>query len=140
MRDHCARGGCHNAATRSADLDLTMDSLLAARLLDVPAKHLATSRSQCIPAKCPPSGSTMLLDTAAPADSWMFRKLDAFDFEEPSTSPDMGCGTAMPYPPGNTGYTSERDACLRALFLRIIETAAPCSFPREPPPELPICP
>ena len=140
MRQHCARGGCHNTTTRSGNLDLTLDSLLIARVLDVPAKFATTSRDfgPCIQATCP--GSAMLVDSAAPESSWMLKKMAAFDFETPTTAPDMGCGTAMPYPPGGAGFTSERHECLRSFFLAIAEFGVPCSVPTEPPPELPTCP
>jgi hypothetical protein len=140
MRQHCARGGCHNAPTDSGNLDLTLDSLLIARVLDVPAKFETTSRGfgPCIQSTCP--GSAMLVDSAAPESSWMLKKMAAFDFEAPSSAPDMGCGTAMPYPPGGTGFTSERHECLRSFFLAIAEFGVPCTVSSEPPPELPTCP
>ena len=36
---YCAKSGCHNATQQAGGLDLTPDEFLAARLLDVPAKH-----------------------------------------------------------------------------------------------------
>ena len=142
MRTHCARGGCHNAATSANGLDLTLDSLFVARLLDVPAR-LVTNKpgfGACIDSKCPPLGSTRLIDSRAPEQSWMLKKTAAFDFARPTTAPDMGCGTAMPYPPGGTGYTPERDACLTSFVLSIAENGVACALPSEPPPEVPTCP
>jgi hypothetical protein len=143
LRTHCARGGCHNSATRSAQLDLTPDSLLIARVLDVPAPFSGISKlafGPCLPAKCPPRGSVMLIDSTSPESSWMLRKMEAFDFDTPNGVPDMGCGTAMPYPPGGMGYTLERAACLTSFFLAIAQIGVPCTLPSEPLPELPTCP
>lgn len=82
----------------------------------------------------------MLLDSTAPEESWMLTKMAAFVFETPSSAPDMGCGTAMPYPPGGTGFSSERHECLRTFFLAVAEHGIPCFHPSQPPVELPTCP
>jgi hypothetical protein len=143
MKDHCARAGCHNNASRSAELDLTVDTLLIARILDEPSKHIiscttAEGGGQCNPsnalcaAKCVecPSGPTdVLLSKASPGTGWIIDKMEEFDFAMPSSFPTIGCGTAMPYPPGNTGFTEARKQCLKDFFTWIANNGRPCSIP-----------
>jgi hypothetical protein len=141
MKDHCARGGCHNATTRSAQLDLTLDTLLIARILEEPAKHasIKCGTANCDPAVVPaacedcamcPSGPTdVLLSKASPATSWIMTKMDRFNFDAPTSPPKIGCGTAMPYPPGNTGFTPERKECLAKFFTWIATNGRECDLP-----------
>jgi hypothetical protein len=70
----------------------------------------------------------------------MLGKMLPFDFTTPGTALDVGCGTAMPYPPGNTGFTEERAACLIDFVLAVARTGTPCALPREPLPDVPTCP
>ena len=137
MRTHCARGGCHNAATHSGDLDMTLDTLLIARIVDVPSKHKITcagmgpcdlAAPQCGGCMMCPSGPTdLLVSKADPANSWMMKKMEAFNVDTPTTAPDMMCGTAMPYPPGGTGFTNERRDCLKNFFTWVAMNGRPCS-------------
>jgi hypothetical protein len=137
MRNHCARGGCHNSFA-NAGLNITLDDLLIARILDVPAKHgsitCSGSTETCNPTApncpncmmCPPAG-TMLVNSATPASSWMIQKMDAFNVADINEVVQMGCGTAMPYTPGNTGFTAERRDCLTKFFTWIATNGRKCT-------------
>jgi hypothetical protein len=138
MKDHCARGGCHNAASKSAQLDLTLDTLLIARIVEEPAKHVSINcpgSVKCDPAartcdkcdRCPPGA--LLLSKANIPNSWMIQKMNAFNFDSPSTAVEMGCGTSMPYPPGNTGFTPDRKDCLTKFFTWIATNGRECDLP-----------
>jgi hypothetical protein len=136
MRSHCARGGCHNVGTHSGDLDLTLDSLLIARIVDRPARHKITcvgigqcdlTAPQCAGCMMCPPGPTYLVSKAEPANSWMIHKMNAFNVDTPTTAPDIGCGTAMPYPPGGTGFTAERRTCLTNFFTWVANNGRACA-------------
>lgn len=138
MRAHCARSGCHNAATHSASLDLTLDPFLIARILEVPAKHEITCTGglgrcdlmnpQCAECMMCPSGPTdLILSKTDPANSWIMVKMDRFNVDTPTTAPPIGCGTAMPYPPGGTGFTNERRDCLKRFFTWVANNGRACS-------------
>ena len=136
MRSHCARSGCHNQTTHSGDLDLTLDSYLIARIVDVPATHKITctgigvcdlTAPQCELCMTCPEGPTLLVSKADPANSWMMRKMNAFNVDTPTAAPAIGCGTAMPYPPGGTGFTEVRRTCLTNFFTWVANNGRPCS-------------
>jgi hypothetical protein len=136
---HCAVGGCHNQDFKSAGLDLTPNDSLIARILNVPAKHGSINCSgtidQCVytAPNCPacedcPMGD-MLLSTTDFANSWIIKKMDAFDVANPGTGyVDMRCGTAMPFTPGNDGFTAERRDCLKSFFQWIATNGRPCTI------------
>jgi hypothetical protein len=71
----------------------------------------------------------LILSKMDPASSWIMQKMNAFNVDTPSTAPDMMCGTAMPYPPGGTGFTNERRDCLKKFFTYIANTGRACSVP-----------
>ena len=127
LRTHCARGGCHNESFHVAGLDLTADDLLISRTLDVPARFrdIGVGNFECLPAGCPPLGTTMLVDASSPEQSWMIRKMAPF-VPGSTESIDIGCGTDMPYIPGNTGFSEERKACLIDFFLAIATRGRAC--------------
>lgn len=137
MRQHCARGGCHNVTTRSGNLDMTLDDLLIARIVDVPATHKIScgvgmgdcnlSAPQCEKCNMCPTTRPMLVSKANPASSWMITKMAMFNFDTPSAAPEIGCGTAMPYPPGGTNFTAERRTCLTDFFNWIAANGRPCA-------------
>ena len=140
VRQHCARGGCHNQATHSGDLDLTLDPLLIARILEVPSKHKIncagigpcdSSAPQCADCMmCDQVDTTNLLLTKADIpNSWMMKKMDAFNLDTLTMAPAMGCGTAMPYPPGGMGYTAERRDCLKSFFTWVANNGQACALP-----------
>jgi len=117
----CGRTGCHSAAAKFADLQLT-DCTSAAAMLNKPATHGDIDCSvppepfrPCepaeLPATCPPSGA-LLIDGTTFENSWVLKKLD------PAFVPDS-CGAPMPAPPGNStaqGWSDARLACLTDFF------------------------
>jgi hypothetical protein len=136
-RTHCARGGCHNAQFKSAGLDMNLDDgLLIARLVDVPARHGSITCSgtteTCIPgaATCDNCSACvandLLINKTTFADSWMVKKIDAFNVDNVQEVVQMQCGTAMPYMPGNTGFTAERRDCLKKFFEWIAVNGRKC--------------
>ena len=147
IRTHCARGGCHNPAFANAGLSLSIDpspptyptaggEFLIARILDQPAKHGAITCSgstetcnytapTCDNCRDCPMGDK-LVDSTNFANSWMILKMDAFDVANVNTTVQMQCGTAMPYTPGNTGFTAERRDCLRKFFQWIATNGQKC--------------
>jgi hypothetical protein len=143
LRQFCAQGGCHNATSAGGRLDLTPDDLFVARTLNVPARMaVASSGVACIPATCPPLGSTLLIDSNAPETSFMLHKMEGFD---PASSGelDIGCGTAMPMQatPATSSYMASHSACLESLFLAVAMSGRPCARTgQEPAPPLPACP
>jgi hypothetical protein len=127
LQQSCARGGCHNVSSHVAGLDLTADDMLIARILNVPARFrdIGVGNFECLPAGCPPFGSTVLVDPTNPSASWMLQKMEPF--VPGATSPvDIGCGTDMPYPPATTGYTDQDKACLFDLFVAIATMGRAC--------------
>lgn len=104
----CASAGCHNAATSSADLDLASPGV-ENRLIDVNAPHADIACPNpdggvlpitCVPASCP---TVKLVDRAAPANSWMLKKIMG--------ATEVGeCGDPMPIAPGM--LSAEQRDCL----------------------------
>jgi len=136
LRMFCARGGCHNASIAAADLNLTNDPLLVARLVNVPAMHGAISCGAgvtCDPRlptcadcmTCPTSD--MLIDKANVGQSWIIKKMEPY-MPGMSASPDMGCGVAMPPPQlgAPMGFSQPQKDCLIELFQTIAATGRPC--------------
>src|SRR5688500_13119478 len=76
----------------------------------VPRDPAAPACANCM--MCQPVGD-FLIDSANFAESWMVKKMDAFNVDNVQETVQMGCGTAMPYTPGNTGFTAMRRDCLR---------------------------
>ena len=146
VRLYCAKGGCHNPATRAADLDLTFDDFLVARILNVratfgynPACVAVGCSSDCTPSGCPTEA--LLVDQASPSSSWMFRKMDPFVPGVTTQTTDMGCGDVMPTynTTGTNGYGPLSKACLTELFMNIARDGTPCAAlvqrtPNRPPP------
>jgi hypothetical protein len=143
LRLGCARGGCHNAAFHSAGLDLTGDDMLIARILDVPARFrdIGVGNFECLPAGCPPLGSTMLVDARSPEQSWMLRKMEPF-VPGSTMVTEIGCGTDMPWDTGIMGYTEQAKACLIDFFLAIATNGRACdaggTVLLPPPPPCPV--
>jgi hypothetical protein len=139
LTDHCARGGCHNTSFHAAELDLTLNPLLIARILEEPSKHVITcpggmvrcnlSAPQCARcASCPSGPTDVLLSKSNPAGSFIMVKMDQFDVET-NTAPDIGCGIAMPAPSGGPAFTAERRTCLTNFFTWIAQNGTPCELP-----------
>jgi hypothetical protein len=136
VRKHCASSGCHNRAA-AADLDLTPDPLLIARILEVPSQHridcpgvgqcdLATPQcDRCT--VCPPDD--LLLNKTNVAESWIIRKMERFNVDTPNTAQNFECGSAMPLAPGNSGFTAETRTCLTDFFTWIANNGRKCDIP-----------
>ena len=136
LRMFCARGGCHNASIAAADLNLTNDPLLVARLVNVPATHGAITCGAgvtCDPVlptcadcmTCPTSD--LLIDKANVGQSWIIKKMEPY-MPGMSASPDVGCGVAMPPPQlgAPMGFSQDQKNCLIELFQAIAATGRPC--------------
>jgi hypothetical protein len=135
---YCFKGGCHNATTAAGALDLTPDDHLAARLLDVPAKHQLTCPGNvpCDPAQATcaacvecPIGA-LLIDTANPELSWILKTMEPFIPGTTTGTLSLGCGDAMPTfnTTGTATYTQTHKDCLREFFLALAATPGdwPC--------------
>jgi hypothetical protein len=118
----CAIAGCHRKLEKSGGLDFGLDDAFRSRFVDVPAQHIqidcdptATGYLECVPppATCPPPGVAKLIDRAAPAESWVLKKLDG----------GASCGDAMPLAPGDdpvkTGWGADAKTCLQNFFLAL---------------------
>ena len=136
---YCAKGGCHNPSTHAGALDLTPDTFLASRLLNVPAKHASLSCPglvECDPAAatcercsaCPPDA--LLIDTSDPESSWMLQSIEPFIPGVTTQTISIGCGDAMPTfnTTGTQSYHQGHKDCLRMFFLALAETPGdwPC--------------
>jgi hypothetical protein len=137
LRLYCAKGGCHNPATRAADLDLTPDDFLVARILNVRATF--DLYPDCTPLGCPTEA--LLVDQASPSSCWMLRQMDPFVPGVTTGNDDMGCGIVMPNynTTGTSGYGPLSKACLIELFTNIALDGTPCFVltqrtPNRPPP------
>jgi len=113
------------------------DGLLIARLVDVPAKHGSITCSgttdicshtapTCDNCRMCSMTGDLLINKTTFADSWMVKKIDAFNVDNVMEVVQMGCGTAMPYMPGNTGFTAERRNCLKSFFQWIATNGRKC--------------
>jgi len=131
----CARGGCHDANTQIARLDLTPNEFLVARVLNVPASFggIEVNGVPCVPVGCPEPGTKLLVDAENPLASWVIEKMEPFP-PGSSENTDIGCGFDMPMPPGTAHYTEEAKQCLRTLFLAIAGKGTACGSPGERPP------
>ena len=135
---YCAKGGCHNATTAAARLDLTLDDYLIARILDVPAtlEHVPGVPT-CLPEGCPTGA--LLLDRSSPEDSWMMRKMEPFIPGTTDRTSDMGCGNAMPTfdTTGTWRYSDASKMCLIEFFRTLAREGAPCPTAAGGEPPLP---
>jgi hypothetical protein len=116
---HCSLSSCHNASSKIAGLDLSDPASLKG-LIGRPAGHQDMNCDlsgenfvPCTPdetaARCPTG--LLLLDSAAPTNSWLVRKL--------TVGAADNCGDDMPVSPGNSvtkGWSDERRACLIQYF------------------------
>ena len=80
LKTRCATAGCHNTNSAQGSLDLTANSGLTMRLVDI------ESTSNMLPNHVTPACSGKLIDKAAPDQSLMYTKC--------STTPP--CGASMP--------------------------------------------
>jgi hypothetical protein len=113
----CSIAGCHRQLEQAGGLNLAVDDGFRSRLVDVPTKHIqidcdpGAGYVECVPppATCPPPGTAKLVNRAAPAESWVLKKLDG----------GYSCGDAMPFAPGDspdTGWGPAAKACLQTFF------------------------
>lgn len=137
----CFKGGCHNATTKAGELDLTPDSFLASRLLNVPAAHDLTCPGQveCDPerpacevcSQCP--REQLLINTSDLSSSWIFRKLEPFVPGVTTETSSIGCGDAMPTynTTGTANYRQAHKDCLIEFFTALARTPGnwPCYGP-----------
>jgi hypothetical protein len=116
LNSNCAKVGCHNTRSAVAGLDLTPNADLAMRLKNQPATHGEIDCGsggvfmECVPATCPQPGVALLVNSAAPDDSWLLRKLNGTQGV---------CGDHMPIPPGDVDFDDARKACLDKLVRAI---------------------
>jgi hypothetical protein len=71
----------------------------------------------------------VLLSRSNVAESWIMKKMAAFDVNAPTMPATLGCGLAMPITTGINGFTADRKACLTDLFTWIAENGEPCEIP-----------
>jgi hypothetical protein len=135
---YCYKGGCHKASIQAGALDLTPDDFLAARLLDVPAKHeiVCTGATACdaaVPtcekcAKC--VLGEVLISTAEPGAGAMFDRMAPFIPGTTTSTFSLGCGDAMPTynTTGTSSYTQADKDCLVRFFTALASTPGtwPC--------------
>ena len=104
LRTYCATSGCHGG-NKAAGLDLRVDPLLIARILDVPAKHGSITCSGSVPCvaaertcdecdACPESA--LLVNRQSPAESWIPKKMEQFVPGVTTANLNIGCGETMP--------------------------------------------
>jgi hypothetical protein len=121
LKKSCARTGCHSALDRYGSIDLSDPTLIGAQMIDQPAPHSDINCAEAgmpfracagdeLAARC--SGSDvapLLIDTANPQNSWVFKKL----YGEQGS-----CGDAMPLPPGNSpeNWSEESRVCIERFF------------------------
>ena len=146
LRSYCAKGGCHNAVSHAANLDLTPDDFLVARTLN--RRPLLTITridvGECRPEDCPSVEGTFLIDGDDPEQSWMLAKMAPFVPGITTNTLDMGCGDAMPTfnTTGIASYSDQTLGCLKDFFLAIAANGMPCTPPGSGlvPPSPPVCP
>jgi hypothetical protein len=139
LRNYCALSGCHGS-NAGGGLDLRPDTLLIARVLDVPALH----RISCGATACDPEVPTCsdcdacpddarLVDSRNPAESWLLKKLAPFEPGTTTANVAMNCGDAMPsfYTPRDVlSYSAADKACLTEFFTYLVtSTPHPERFP-----------
>jgi len=105
LNSKCATTGCHGNSF-VVGLDLRPNEGFASRIKDKPATFggIACQGSlteTCIPDSCPMGAS--LVDSDAPASSWMLQKLGMTD----------GCGATMPY---TKTVNADEVACLTQII------------------------
>jgi len=134
LRTYCATGGCHGS-TFSGGLDLRLNTLLIARILEVPAKHRMTcsagvpcvaSEATCDEcAMCPENA--LLVNRKSPADSWILKKLEPFVPGTTTSNVPTGCGDAMPsfLTSAPVRDYSERDKLCLVEFFTSVATSTP---------------
>ncbi|HEX5101085.1 MAG TPA: hypothetical protein VFV94_16355, partial [Polyangiaceae bacterium] len=105
LNSKCATTGCHGNSF-VAGLDLRPNEGFASRIKDKPATFGAIAcegslTETCIPDSCPTGA--LLVDSVAPASSWMLQKLSA----------PNGCGVTMPY---TKTVNADELACLTQII------------------------
>lgn len=125
MKENCLTG-CHTAAVHYANLDFSNVAIVAMQMVDKPALHIdlgcnavGAQFRQCTPEEltalgCPPGA--LLIDSKDFEQSWVVKKLDG---------EQLGCGDAMPLPPGNAvsrHWDAARKTCLLEFFRSLIPT------------------
>jgi hypothetical protein len=150
LQTYCAKGTCHSASQHLGGLDLTVNSLLIARVLDVPAKHTGSTCSggvRCEASmatcdrcdRCPPNA--LLVDQENPAESWILKKMEQFIPGTMTANVNIGCGDTMPsfLGPGNiVAFSDDDKRCLNEFFLHIAtQTPNPDRWPCTIAPAMP---
>jgi hypothetical protein len=140
----CAKSGCHNKTQGAGNLELTLDDLLIARVLNKPVNHkIVCGTDPCDPAaatcdKCDRCAGTspVLLSTtstAAAPQGFLFEKMAQFVPGTTTITMNIGCGDAMPTynTTGTANYTQENKDCLYTFFNEIAKTPGtwPCAIP-----------
>jgi hypothetical protein len=141
LRTYCASSGCHGTV-KAAGLDLRVDSLLIARILEVPATHgslMCSADVPCVAAErtcdecnaCPENA--LLVDRQNPTQSWLLKKMERFIPGETLANVNIGCGDTMPsfLGPASARVFSDTDkACLIEFFTHVAtSTPNPERFP-----------
>jgi hypothetical protein len=119
LQKSCAISTCHGPVMAYAELLLTVDAGLIARIKDVPATLSdvdcdpggAFAPCTTPPAECQPYVGAKRVDSRNPDASFILAKLRG-----------SGCGNQMPLPPGNSptaGWNDERRFCLEQ-FVRAV--------------------
>jgi len=111
----CAKGGCHKGTLAAGDLDLSVANI-ANNTKNVAAAHAGIQCSlptepymECVPATCPAPGSALLVNSAAPDESWMLKKIHGMHNDCGDTMPDETYATATP----------DKVACVEAVVRAI---------------------
>jgi hypothetical protein len=109
IQNSCAKTACHDTMYKQAELDFRTPGY-EQRLVNMPATFTDITCPDpaggplpvaCTPPSCAPG--TLLINTAAPAESWMLKKLNGTHNE---------CGDTMPIAPGMV--TPDEKACLES--------------------------
>lgn len=109
IQKSCALTACHDTMYKQGELDFRTPGY-EQRLVNMPATFTDITCPDpaggllpvpCVPASCPQGA--LLINTTAPAESWMLKKL---------LGTHGDCGDAMPLPPGE--ITAEGRACLES--------------------------
>jgi hypothetical protein len=109
IQNSCAKTACHDTMYNQAGIDFRTPGY-EQRLVNMPATFTDITCPDpaggllpvpCVPPSCPQGA--LLINTTAPAESWMLKKL---------LGTHADCGDAMPLPPGMA--TPDEKACLES--------------------------
>ena len=141
LRTYCASSGCHGG-NKAAGLDLRVDPLLIARILDVPASHgsiTCPGNVPCVAAErtcdkcnaCPENA--LLVNRQNPTESWISKKMELFIPGETTANVNIGCGDTMPSFLTNAliaSFSNDDKRCLTEFFTHVAtSTPNPERFP-----------